>query len=72
MIIAGIAAALVLSLVIVSGRWGVAGAVVGGGGLALAGIRLIVGPKLGGELVMWCSLLAAIAGVVVAIAANSH
>ena len=68
----GCAVALVLSLAIVHGKWGISGAVVGGVALSLIGIRLVVGKDWGGEIVTWGTLIVAVAAIVVAIASTSH
>jgi len=67
LIVLGIAAALVLSLVIVTNHWAVGGSVIGGTAIALVGIRILVGKKWGDEIVVWGGLIVAIAVIVVSI-----
>jgi uncharacterized membrane protein len=67
LIVLGIAVALVLSLVIVTNHWAVGGSVIGGTAIALVGIRILVGKKWGDEIVVWGSLIVAIAVIVVSI-----
>jgi hypothetical protein len=71
-LIVGIALALILSLVVIHGKWGVGGSVVAGGALSLLGVRLAVGSKWSGEIVMWGSLVVALAAVVATIVSASH
>jgi hypothetical protein len=66
----GLAVAVALPLALVSGKWAVAGAVVGGAALILLGLRVLVGASLGGEIAKWLGVLAAIAAIVVTIVAN--
>lgn len=68
----GLSAALVLTLVFVSGKWAMVGAIVGGAALVLLGTRVLAGRRWGGEILIWCTLLAGVAGIAVAIAAGSH
>jgi hypothetical protein len=68
----GIVVALVLSLVVVSGRWPVAGGITAGSALSLLGIRVIAGRNWGGEIVTWAGLLVAIAVIIVTIVSGSH
>jgi hypothetical protein len=72
LIVFGLIVALVLSLAVVHGKWGISGAVVGGAALVLLGTRLAVGKDWGGEIVTWGSLLVAIAAIIVAIASISR
>lgn len=67
LILAGIAVAVVLPVAVVTGRLGVAAAIVGGISAILLGIRVVTGPKLGGELVLWGSLIVAMIAVAVAV-----
>ena len=68
----GGALALVLSLLIFAEAWAIGGAVIGGVALTLLGVRILAGKNLGGELVVWGSLLAALAAIVVAIIIDSN
>ena len=72
LILFGISLALVLSLVVVHGKWGISGAIVGGVALGLLGTRLLAGKEWGGEVALWGTLFLAVAAVVVAVAGSSH
>lgn len=72
LILLGLTIAIVLPLVVVSGKWAIGGAIVGGLGAILLGTRILTGPRLGGEVALWSGLLVGIAGIVVAIASNWH
>jgi hypothetical protein len=71
LIVLGLAVALALPLAVVSGKWAIAGAIVGGAALGLLGVRIVAGRNWGGEIVTWGSLLIAVAAVVVAIAGST-
>ncbi len=71
-IAAGLALALVSSLILFTNPWAIGGGVFGGVALVLLGIRVAVGKQWGGEFVTWASLLTAITGVVVAIIIDLH
>lgn len=66
----GVLIAVCLSLFLVHGG-GVIGAIVGGSALTLLGVRIAVGQKWGGEFLLWLTLVATIAGVVVAVVFGS-
>jgi hypothetical protein len=64
---AGVAAALVLSLLAVTDEWAIAGSVIGGAGLTLVGVRVLAGKEHGKEIALWGGTLLAIAAIVVSI-----
>jgi hypothetical protein len=68
----GVAAALILSLIVFTDDWAIGGAVIGGAALILLGVRIVAGKKWGGEIVVWGSLVAAVAAIVVAIILDSN
>jgi hypothetical protein len=61
----GLAVAIVLPLLVLSGEWARGGAVVGGMAVVLLGVRVTAGDKWGREIVTWGGLLVAIAAIVV-------
>jgi uncharacterized membrane protein HdeD (DUF308 family) len=67
----GVAVAAVLSLTIFTDDWAVGGALVGGGALALLGVRVVAGKTWGGEIAVFMSLVAAVGSMVVAIVLDS-
>jgi hypothetical protein len=68
LILGGVAVGVTLPLLVVaSSKLGISAAVVGGIGLIVLGIRVIVGPKLGGEVMIFVSLLAIMAGAAVVV-----
>jgi hypothetical protein len=69
---AGIAAALLLSLLVFTGEWAIAGSVIGGAGLILVGVRILAGKEHGREIVLWGGALLAIAAIVVSIALGAR
>lgn len=71
LIIIGAALALVLSLAVLSNRWAIAGAAVGGAGVALAGVRMVLPSRIASEFWLWGGVLVGLAAVAAAIAAAS-
>lgn len=72
LIASGIAAALGLAFLVFTDVWADGGAVIGGAAVVLLGIRLVAGRRLGSELVVWGSLLVAVAAIVVATILDSN
>lgn len=71
-ILLGILIAIVLPLTVIDGKWAITGVVVGGTAISLVGVRILAGSKWGGEIVLWGTLLVAIAAIAVAVALASH
>ena len=65
------AIAVVSSLIVFTDDWAVGGGIIGGAAVVLIGLRIAIGKKLGGEVVVWGSLLTALAAIVVAIILDS-
>jgi hypothetical protein len=63
----GIAIAVLLPILVTHQKGGIVAAIVGGVALLLLGTRVAVGRKWGGEVLTWAAVIAAIAGVVVAV-----
>jgi hypothetical protein len=66
-ILLGLLVAVLLPLTLVHGPWVIAGVVVAGVAIALVGVRVLVGPDRGTEIALWGTLMAAIAGIAVAV-----
>ncbi|MGI8921269.1 MAG: hypothetical protein ACR2HD_06290 [Solirubrobacteraceae bacterium] len=71
LVIVGLAMALVLSLVILSNRWAIAGGAVCGVGIVVAGIRVLLPSRIASEFWLWAAVLVGLAAVAVAVAAAS-
>jgi len=63
----GLAVAIVVPLLVMTGEWARGGAVVGGMAVVLLGVRVTAGDKWGREIVTWGALLVGIAAIVVTI-----
>lgn len=72
LILLGVAVALVSSLVLFSGDWAIGGGIISGAAMVLVGVRAILGRQVGGEVVVWGGLLAALATIVVAVIVDSQ
>lgn len=68
----GVALAVIAALLVFTNDWAIGGGIIAGAALVLLGLRIAVGKKLGGEIVVWASLLAALAAIVVAIIIDSN